>query len=94
MHQLEIQFFWPLTEQILLDLDCSGCDTRPKITTSNYFTTSNLSCNTGLTVVEPTWNVRPMFQIEPDTITLRMNKPIPWYRKMLYKLLGMNVEEK
>jgi hypothetical protein len=25
---------------------------------------------------------------------LRMNKPVPWYRKILYKLLGMNVEEK
>jgi hypothetical protein len=88
MHQLEIQFFWPLTEQIPLELDYECCDTRPKITASN------LLCNTGFTVAAPTWNVRPVLQIEPDAITLRMNKPIPWYRKMLYKLLGMNVEEK
>ena len=26
--QQEIQFFWPLTEQIDLDLDYTGCDTR------------------------------------------------------------------
>lgn len=26
MHQLEIKFFWPLTEQIPLDLDYSRCD--------------------------------------------------------------------
>jgi len=26
MQQLEIKFFWPLTEQIPLDLDYTGCE--------------------------------------------------------------------
>lgn len=30
MQQLQIQFFWPLTEQIPLDLDYTDCD-KPKI---------------------------------------------------------------
>ena len=29
MHQLEIKYFWPLTEQIPLDLDYTDCD-KPK----------------------------------------------------------------
>lgn len=32
-HQLEIQYFWPLTEQIELDLDYSNCH-KPKIESS------------------------------------------------------------
>jgi len=86
MNQLEIQFFWPLTEQIPLELDYGGCDTRPKI---NIF-----NSETAFQIVPSTWAVRPVLQIEPDAITLRMNKPVPWYRKTLYKVLGMNVEEK
>ena len=33
MHQQEIQFFWPLTEQIKLDLDFTECD-KPKLWTT------------------------------------------------------------
>jgi len=86
MHQLDIQFFWPLTEQIPLELDYEDCDTRPKI---NIFNST-----TAFQIAPSNWTIRPVLQIEPDAITLRMNKPVPWYRKMLYKLLGMNVEEK
>ena len=31
MQQLEIEFFWPLTEQIPLDLNYEGCDIRKPI---------------------------------------------------------------
>jgi len=33
MQQLDIQFFWPLTEQIPLDLDYTDCD-KPKMWTT------------------------------------------------------------
>ena len=33
MYQQEIQFFWPLTEQIKLDLDYTECD-KPKLYTT------------------------------------------------------------
>jgi hypothetical protein len=32
MNQQSFKFFWPLEEQIPLDLDYTGCDTRPFIT--------------------------------------------------------------
>ena len=51
MHQLEIEYFFPLTEQIPLDLDYTDCD-KPKL----YYTTgtsgSVLMGGTGLT----TWS--------------------------------------
>ena len=33
MNQLEIQFFWPLTEQIPLELDYANCE-KPKFSTN------------------------------------------------------------
>jgi hypothetical protein len=33
MYQQEIEFFWPLTEQIKLDLDYTECD-KPKLWTT------------------------------------------------------------
>jgi hypothetical protein len=56
MQQLEIEFFWPLTEQIPLDLDYTECD-KPKL----YYTIPNggtlgqvlMSGGTGLTWATP-----------------------------------------
>ena len=45
MYQQEIEFFWPLTEQIKLDLDYTDCDT-PKI-----YTTMPIIGGTGLVLL-------------------------------------------
>ena len=60
MYQQEIQFFWPLTEQVPLDLDFTECD-KPRI----YWSTEVLGTSghvlsvgaggTGLTFANPTW---------------------------------------
>lgn len=92
MHQLEIQFFWPLTEQIELDLDFTESinfnlqrmkETQQSI--GNYV----LSASTG-----SVWATDRMFHLEADRVTIGLDKPVPWYRKFLYKLLGMKVIEK
>jgi hypothetical protein len=53
MHQQEIEFFWPLTEQIKLDLDFTDCD-KPKI----YWSTEILgTVGTGMTLMSTGSNV-------------------------------------
>ena len=56
MYQQEIQFFWPLTEQIKLDLDFTECD-KPKL-----YTTIPLIGGTGMTLMstcgDVTWSTR------------------------------------
>ena len=56
MYQQEIQFFWPLTEQIKLDLDFTECD-KPKL-----WTTLPLIGGTGMTLMstggDVTWSTR------------------------------------
>jgi len=57
MQQLEIQYFFPLTEQIKLDLDFTECD-KPKL-----YTTMSLIGGTGVTLMSTgssnlTWSQR------------------------------------
>ena len=56
MYQQEIEFFWPLTEQIKLDLDFTECD-KPKL-----YTTIPLIGGTGMTLMSTgstvTWSTR------------------------------------
>jgi hypothetical protein len=57
MHQLEIEYFFPLTEQIKLDLDFTECD-KPKL-----WTTIPVSIGgTGMTLMstggDVTWSTR------------------------------------
>jgi len=58
MYQQEIQFFWPLTEQVPLDLDFTECD-KPKI----YWSTEILGTGGAGTVLmstgsNVTWSTR------------------------------------
>lgn len=88
MNQLEIQYFWPLTEQIQLDLDYSEC-----IPKKDLYTTTASPLNTGSFILtnSVTSTVRPVLHFDYDNnITLYM-KDAPWYRKMLYKLLGIKL---
>ena len=84
-NQLEIQFFWPLTEQIPLELDYEGCATRNTISVNypigNMFET--VPCQTWTTTV-----VAPVLEVNNDGLTIRSTRKIPWYRKVMFKLLG------
>ena len=88
MQQLEIKFFWPLTEQIPLDLDYTGCE-APKLSAplhSNYI------------IQNTNWNtvsvVAGNLSIDVDTTIIKTKDEPPFYRKLLYKMLGMKWEKK
>lgn len=92
MIQQEIKFFWPLTEQIPLDLDHTGC-TKPEITCSvsasgNYTTWANPYPTGTITVTAGN------LQIDTEsTVILTKQKP-PLYRRILYKLMGIQWTQK
>jgi hypothetical protein len=85
--QTEIQFFFPLTEQIPLELNYTGCDTK-----KNEYNYSGVSSNNGTGIfISPyptTWTTSINVDTNNVTITSK-NKP-PLYRRILYKLLGIN----
>ena len=90
MTQLEIKYFWSLTEQIPLDLDYTDCSKvytvpLPGIGGSGGILPSGAS---------GTWAVSTTLNIEPNRMTVSLDKPVPWYRKVLFNLLGIRVVEK
>ena len=84
MQQIEIEFFWPLTEQIPLDLDFTDCPSLLQ-----HYTTPT---TTGITfAIQPqqTWST-----LSIDAETIQFGKlPMPWYRKIFFKLLGFKWKE-
>lgn len=97
MYQKEIQFFWPLTEQIPLDLDYSVCE-KPKLAscgpkvqfgtgaTSTTWISSNNITVAQLVVTED--------GIETPEITFTLNKKPGIIRRSAYKLLGVKWKTK
>ena len=81
MHQQEIQFFWPLTEQIPLDLDYAPCE-PPKVLV-NY--------DTGVTLATYPTTVQPIVTIKADHLTIQ-TPHMPWYRKLAYRIMGFKWE--
>ena len=98
--QLEIQFFWPCTEQIPLDLDYTECN-QPK-----YYVPSvpwgsigpSLSGETVYTLANQQWSTTSIsagkLQLDVDTTVIKVNGKPPMIRRALYKLLGINWEIK
>lgn len=97
MYQQSIQFFWPLTEQIPLDLDYADCD-KPKL----------YSNATTIAFDSPTWttvatNIAPQLTITPidsvgqlsiGGINVGLETQPKWYQKVLFRLLGFNWKDK
>ncbi len=98
-NQTEIQFFFPLTEQIKLELSYEGCDTK---TTSTYSTWSD-SITTGITWGTVATNIAPQLTITPNNsvgeisiggIRVGLEKKPSWIQRRLHKLLGFNWKDK
>lgn len=89
--QDEIEFFWPLTEQIPLALDYTECES-PKLTVSYPFDgTTGYSFHT--------WNTNATITasnltLDVDTTTVKMKSEPHFIRKVLYNLLGLKWELK
>ena len=87
MYQQQIEFFWPLTEQIPLDLDYSNC-AKPKVTTSFGTGTTISSFPTGTT-----WTTTSI-RLNEDTTTMIVAKKPNLFRKFIYNLIGFKWEVK
>ena len=104
MMQQEIQFFWPLTEQVPLDLDFSQCSPH-----EYYLRVQGIGREgpypTGTIYKEVTWttNIAPQLTVSPINsvgqlsiggIQVGMESEPRWYQRLLYKLLGFNWNKK
>ena len=97
MHQLEINFFWPLTEQIPLDLDHSNC-LKPKFSTNTggtflYSPDVSYALTNGSTSTYAL-NVDGKVTMNVDEITFRTSKKPNLLRKMLFNVMGIKLETK
>ena len=89
MQQLEIQFFWPLTEQIPLGLDYTNC-AKPKLAmpiNSNTIAISNGGTYT-------TTIVASNLSLDVDTTTIKMKEKPGLCRRTILKCLGLKWEIK
>lgn len=100
MHQLEIRYFFPLTEQIPLDLDFSPSvaysEQKQKELWANSVTTLSLGngCTTGYAFASA--NIEPSFTIDVDQmpITVVSKKKPNFVKRWIYKTLGMKWKSK
>jgi hypothetical protein len=88
MIQQEIKFFFPLTEQIPLDLDYSPCSAHEYYIRAKGIAGTHGPFPTGMVFVSDT----------PGTVTINTSvltikgTPMTWYRKILFKLLGFKYD--
>jgi hypothetical protein len=94
MQQLEISYFFPLTEQIPLELDFKPCtdyeeEKRKKQTYTGY--TLNNWHGTNLVWGTTVSNIEPNFTIDIDQtpITIRSKQKPNFIKRYIYKALGM-----
>ena len=93
MKQLEIEFFWPLTQQVPLDLDFTDCE-KPRFFSvmnigpgiSNGFLISNGSTSSYITTGK--------LSIDAETTVIKVTEKPNILRRGLYKALGVNWEKK
>ena len=91
MQQLSIDFFWPLTEQIPLDLDYTDC-AKPQLTYPVDFSTSPITISNGM--IGATTITASRLHLDVDTTVIKSNTKPPLIRRGLYKLLGLKWEIK
>jgi hypothetical protein len=97
MQQLAIQYFFPLTEQIPLDLDFKPCtdyeeEQRKKQTYTGYTLNNWNITNNGTTWTTISNNIgNPSFTINVDAmpITIVSKKKPNFIMKFIYKSMGM-----
>ena len=85
MQQLEIEFFWPLTEQIPLELDYSEC-IPPKPESEATFNPYVISAGSGITYAPVSYST--VLSIDKN-FYVSYNEEPPWYRKIILQLLGL-----
>jgi hypothetical protein len=86
MIQQEIKFFWPLTEQIPLDLIYEGCNKPLPLVSSSVLLISNggTLCTTSNTMQHTTINC--------DQISFQTKKKQTFLQRLMYKAMGIKVQ--
>jgi hypothetical protein len=93
MRQLEIDYFWPLTEQIPLGLNYEGCE-KPKLTIDSVidsgqtFTISN-GWDTGTVSITASH-----LNLDIDTTVVKVKETPNLCSRIIYKCLGLKWEKK
>ena len=88
MKQLEIDFFWPLTEQIPLDLDYTGCE-KPKLSKLlTYDTTINMG-NYSTTSI-----IANALTIDVASTTFKVDEKPGFIRRWLLNIIGIRWEKR
>ena len=91
MYQQEIRFFWPLTEQIPLDLDYSEC-AKPKLsrpsTVADTYALSSSAVASNYVITAANLN------LDVESTTVKLKEKPGFIRRTLYNGLGLKWELK
>ena len=85
MKQVEIDYFWPLTEQIPLELDYSTCS-KPVVTVSTAISQYSLHLNGA----SPAWTTTSLV-LDADTTMIKVKEKPNWIRKVVYNMIGLRL---
>ena len=96
MNQMEIQYFWPLTEQMPLDLDYTKSLEYIEKKRKEQISNSVIGGGTGYAFVTVATNIEPNFTIDIDQVPITVvSKQKPGlFRRYIYKILGMKWKAK
>ena len=94
MMQQEIQFFYPLTEQTLLDLDFQPCtDYQKSKEKAGLFISSPYPWGTITTTSITAGITAGTLTINCDEVKFRSKKKYTFIQKMIHKAIGIKVEK-
>jgi len=105
MQQLEIKFFWPLTEQIPLDLDFTPCEEYERekahkrlensfLTSGTVLMTNGTGLTTWATITNNTDGRSMTIDIDNYPITIVSKEKPGFLKAYLYKILGVKWKSK
>ena len=93
MRQLDIEFFWPLSEQIPLDLDYYECE-KPKHYITHPMSGTFLISNGGISGTTSSYLSAGNLFVDVSTAIFKVDKKPNIIRRSLYKALGLKWEKK
>lgn len=94
-NQTEIRFFFPLTEQIDLEMSYEGCDTKPKLIPLSEGI--SYTWGTVSTTINPQLTINPVNsvgELSIGAINVGLETKPTWIQSKLHKLLGFNWKDK
>jgi hypothetical protein len=97
--ELELKQFWPLTEQIPLEMSYEGCDTRTTLIRNEYPLGNGIAYTWGTvsTTITPSLTINPtnsVGELSIGGIRVGLETKPTWLQSKLHKLLGFNWKDK